>query len=62
MTDLKPCPYCGNEKPSYKIGKHWPRVQVVCHKCGTRGPYGKGQCGAETAWNAMPRKESADGR
>lgn len=34
MTDLKPCPFCGNEK----IGKHCNTIKVTiwCERCGAR--------------------------
>lgn len=40
MNDLKPCPFCGNEK--VEIDGQMDK-RVICHK-------GKGGCGAEVGW------------
>lgn len=60
---IAPCPYCGNERPSYTTSNnpykpHWGRF--ACLVCGVSGPWGDGIKEATERWNAMPRREETD--
>lgn len=37
MTELKPCPFCGNKKVHLK--KTQEAAWVTCRECGTDGPF-----------------------
>lgn len=51
MTELKRCPYCGNDAVIYNTNT----VFVECKYCHASGPYMKTAQDAIAAWNAIPR-------
>lgn len=63
MSDLKPCPACGDAKPAFvrEQGRYPAQGQMACHSCGVRGPLAWTLEEARDRWNAMPR-EVRDGR
>lgn len=64
MSDIKPCPACGDAKPAFvrKQGRYPARGQMACHGCGARGPLAWTLDEAREGWDAMPREGGADGR
>ena len=60
---LKPCPFCYSTKIEFLVLLDFPGEhtgsQVVCPKCGTRGPHfahpEHGAFWAEQAWNQLAR-------
>ena len=48
--ELKPCPFCGGEKWSF-INHAMTQEQIICKKCGARGPISKDRIKAIAAWN-----------
>lgn len=55
VRGIKPCPYCGNWRPSYSVepDRDPAKGQIHCHCCGARGPLEKGIDEATEAWNSM---------
>ena len=52
MTELKPCPFCGNSKTVYcENDESGFVIEVVCAMCGARGPQFNRRGGAIEAWN-----------
>lgn len=49
MSQLKPCPFCGNEAPLGSILLQ--RYHIFCARCQARGPEGKTLEAASAAWN-----------
>lgn len=61
---IAPCPYCGHERTGYMVhyvGDRMACSRITCHECGVTGPYGVDLDEAAERWNAMPRREEADG-
>lgn len=60
---IDPCPYCGSIYPDYRVTQYKPVYKgcIVCHGCGTRGPWQLSIDEAVRAWNELPRREGADG-
>lgn len=51
MSELKPCPFCGETK-SFGLGKYNERWRVVCNNCDAEGPnYNETKQQAIDAWN-----------
>ncbi len=38
MTELKPCPFCGDKSTRYSDSKYGVRVTFICRNCGDCGP------------------------
>lgn len=55
MAELKPCPFCGNEKVSvatHTPAKSRPYFTVHCYKCGcSKFTHHKSEIEAIEAWN-----------
>jgi hypothetical protein len=47
LTGETPCPFCGN---NIELIYHWGTKQVVCQRCGVRGPVGTTTDEAKTKW------------
>lgn len=56
--EIKPCPFCGNEKAN--ADSFGNVFFVKCEGCNACGPDGKNEEEAITLWNAAPRKEDAE--
>ena len=69
MTNLEPCPFCGNavgvelwdfghnpEDPPVAAPPGW---RVRCLRCDAFGPFGADRCIAEHMWNRALRPEKA---
>ena len=59
MTDLNPCPFCGDPAMVQRIGPHgnkWWEVQ--CGGCGISGPDRGNETDAITAWNTRAQTDS----
>ena len=54
---LKPCPFCyiDDARMSHRTNKGDEIYQVICLKCGTRGPVFIERAWAEQAWNQLAR-------
>ena len=52
---LTPCRWCGHETGTEYIDntKKQRYAQVICEKCGSRGPIGKNQLEANKAWDSV---------
>lgn len=57
MKQIKPCPFCGNEKANASSFGNVFFVKCECEGCHVCGPDGKNEEEAITLWNAAPRKE-----
>lgn len=52
MTDLKPCPFCGNDPAvAYHLEHFFKPWVVECCKCWARGPCGCDEKEAIELWN-----------
>ena len=54
MTDLKPCPWCGNINPVIGSGYAGQVFWGHCESCHARGPQHDDRTNAITAWNTRP--------
>ena len=61
-VSIRPCPACGAVKPAFvrEQGRYPAKGQMVCHRCGARGPLAWTLEEAREGWDAMPRDEHDD--
>ena len=62
MSDLKPCPFCGQSDANIILLKNggFTAFQHVCNYCGSRGPESDTQEKAESSWNRRANPAPAD--
>lgn len=71
MAEIKPCPFCSSVNLSIKRDSEVEWYFVICHSCGTEGPFKNGSIAysykesAIKAWNRRSndgeRKEFGEG-
>lgn len=57
MSDeLKPCPFCGFERPHFMEEGHW--IYMACESCGCGGPVSTQMRDPSDNWNTRPLEDA----
>ena len=60
VTDVKPCPFCGEERVNIKTSTYPNRdneYTIVCWSCAAEGGWAKTTTGARRNWNMRTEKK-----
>lgn len=62
MTELKPCPFCGDKIPHIWIPANGGYSVICGNGCGAEGPVMENEERAADAWNTRPARLTAEDR